>query len=542
MRNYLNTCLYPLLVFIIGLIFLAWGIGEYPLIDLDEPRYPEAAREMIENSQYWIPMTNGKLLFEKPILIYWSLILSFKTFGVTEFAARLPSVIAGALTLTSVFIFGRFFKIGIYASLILATCVEYFVIARLSIPELVLNFFTISSILIYFLISQRLISKNYFYLMSFLMAFGFMAKGPLAVFVPGLVVISYSLVQHLLKDESFQDKFKIVISNIRLIVFCSILFVIVGGTWFVIAHFMTDGGFTKQFFLTENLQRYTSTLTGHKFNWWFYLEVAFIGFLPWSIFLPAYFVRLKSNLSIDPSTYQLKIFSWIWIIANILFFTSSGTKLFNYVFSIFCPMAILIALWFIEQRDKREKDIFISSLVFFIVGLAILVLSWNGFFTELITKEAFLRTNISPSLVYVIASAVLMFSILGIVCAKLKILKIYFFAVALIFAAGQLYAVQKVIKPFAEFKVGGIKRFAEKIPKGIAVYRFKIDRQSLSFYYRGHTKAMGLKKLKIKLLQKEEFCVLAKKDKLDLFESISSMKVLSSDDSYVYACANMPEL
>lgn len=523
-----------LLVFAVSLIFLSWGIADYPLIDLDEPRYPDAAREMIENSQYWIPMKNGTFLFQKPILTYWSIILSFKVFSTNEFAARLPSVIAGALTLTTAFIFGRFFKAGFYIPLILASCIEYFVIARLSIPEMLLNFFTITSIAIYFLISQNLINKNYFYLMSLLMGFGFMAKGPLAIFVPGLVVFIYSIAEHLLKQQTFQEKIKLVLKNKRIVLISSLIFLVVGGFWYLMAHLITDGGFTKQFFLTENLNRYTSTLSGHKFNWWFYIAVALVGFLPWSLFIPAYLANIKENMK---SNFELKLFCLVWIFANLIFFSTSGTKLYNYIFSIFFPLSTLLGLWFTEHRASKNKKLLISSIAFLTTCLGILLLSLQGFFDKLIEHEAFLRNFISANLIYILLAIVASLSLLGIFLAMNNMPKAYFIATAIVFAFAQLYCVRNIIVPFADFKVGGIKAFATRIPKGINVYRVRIDRPSLSFYYQGYSKRTGFKKIKRKVLEnKEELCLLAKKDAYDRLSKILGLKILKIDDLYLYAC------
>jgi 4-amino-4-deoxy-L-arabinose transferase-like glycosyltransferase len=521
---------------------MGWGIGDYPLMDLDEPRYPEAAREMIESSQYWVPMTNGKMLFEKPILIYWSLILSFKTFGITEFAARLPSVIAGSLTVAMTYVFGRFFKIGLCASLILLSSVEFFVISRMSIPEMLLNLFIISSIAVYFLISQNLINKNYFYLMALLMAFGFLAKGPLAIFVPGLVIFTYTILQHVLKDQSIQEKIKLILENKKIVIISSLIFLLVGLSWYVVAHVITDGGFTKQFFLTENLQRYTSTLSGHKFPWWFYLGVAFIGFMPWSIFIPAYLVKFKENLSKSNPNFQLKIFSLGWVISNILFFSSSGTKLYNYVFSIFFPLSILAALWFLEQSQKRTQAILFTSIAITLISCILITLNFLGVFNTVIQKEDFLRDFISPNLFLILSFVILSFGLIGIIFYKQESLKKYFLVIFIIFMAAHLYCLKEIIMPLSEYKSGGIKKFASHLPKGVKLFRLNIDRPSLTFYSRTYSQSITQKIFLKKIENNRKFCILAKKDRLDLFRSIPSLKILNTDQKYIYACVNMPSL
>ena len=53
------------------------------------------------------PTLGGHTWFEKPTLLYWMIIASFKLFGVTEWSARLPSAISGVLTVAAVFVVGR---------------------------------------------------------------------------------------------------------------------------------------------------------------------------------------------------------------------------------------------------------------------------------------------------------------------------------------------------------------------------------------------------------------------------------------------------
>src|SRR6185295_11807705 len=53
------------------------------------------------------PTLGGHTWFEKPALLYWMMIASFKLFGVSEWTARLPSAISGLLTIAAVFVVGR---------------------------------------------------------------------------------------------------------------------------------------------------------------------------------------------------------------------------------------------------------------------------------------------------------------------------------------------------------------------------------------------------------------------------------------------------
>src|SRR5215204_370276 len=78
-----------------------------PLLGPDEPRYAEVAREMFERGDWVTPTLGGFDWFEKPALLYWLQIASYKIFGVSEFAARFGSALFGLGTVLSLWILGK---------------------------------------------------------------------------------------------------------------------------------------------------------------------------------------------------------------------------------------------------------------------------------------------------------------------------------------------------------------------------------------------------------------------------------------------------
>jgi 4-amino-4-deoxy-L-arabinose transferase-like glycosyltransferase len=70
-----------------------------PLIDPDEGRNAEVAREMLATGDWVIPRLAGMPYLDKPPALFWAEALAFKAFGVTPFAARVPAAVAAALIL-----------------------------------------------------------------------------------------------------------------------------------------------------------------------------------------------------------------------------------------------------------------------------------------------------------------------------------------------------------------------------------------------------------------------------------------------------------
>ena len=81
-------------LFIVSLIAFIANLGSIGLMDKTEPMFVEAARQMIVTGDWITPYWNGETRFDKPPLTYWLVGLSFKLFGVNEWAARIPSALA----------------------------------------------------------------------------------------------------------------------------------------------------------------------------------------------------------------------------------------------------------------------------------------------------------------------------------------------------------------------------------------------------------------------------------------------------------------
>ena len=72
--------------------FFFYGLGNFGLVGADEPRYAQVAREMLDRDDFITPTLHGEPWLEKPALYYWRATAAFRTFGVQDWAARLPSI------------------------------------------------------------------------------------------------------------------------------------------------------------------------------------------------------------------------------------------------------------------------------------------------------------------------------------------------------------------------------------------------------------------------------------------------------------------
>jgi 4-amino-4-deoxy-L-arabinose transferase-like glycosyltransferase len=110
-----------------------------PLLDDADSVHAEVAREMLLRHDYITLYANGIRYLEKAPLLYWSMALCFKLFGVSTAAARIPLALTVlALTLTVEAFARRAFRsarAGLYAALILLSSPGIFLFSRITLPD-----------------------------------------------------------------------------------------------------------------------------------------------------------------------------------------------------------------------------------------------------------------------------------------------------------------------------------------------------------------------------------------------------------------------
>src|SRR4051812_30190890 len=92
--------------------FFFYGLGSFGLVGADEPRYAQIAREMLTRHDWVTPVLNGVPWLEKPVLYYWGAMMSYSVFGVSDWAARVPTAAMASLMVLAAYGFMRRFRPG----------------------------------------------------------------------------------------------------------------------------------------------------------------------------------------------------------------------------------------------------------------------------------------------------------------------------------------------------------------------------------------------------------------------------------------------
>ena len=90
------------LVLICWLAFFS-GLGTLGLMDKTEALFVEVGHQMLQRDDWVTPWWNGRAFFDYPVWGYWMVALSFRLFGITPWAARLPVALAASLVVSASF-------------------------------------------------------------------------------------------------------------------------------------------------------------------------------------------------------------------------------------------------------------------------------------------------------------------------------------------------------------------------------------------------------------------------------------------------------
>jgi len=308
-------------------------VFDHALWTPDEPRDAEIARE---TGFGLIPMLDQEPFLEKPPLYYWTVAASYSAFGVSAWAARIPSILFGCGTLAFTFLLARRAfgpAAGIYATLVLATTVLFAEISHKCAVDDALLFFTTGT-LYWLREGSRSGHKLRCYALAYLLALGaFLSKGPV-----GLALVGPAFLVFLLWTGNARE-------IRRAWPWLGVLIVGAGAALWVAA-LPPD---SRHVFLVDNQigrASGTNALAGHVRPFYYYLSAAPTVFLPWTAVLVPALVW-----SFAPSESTEKRFLLSWLLVGLLILSLAATKRELYLLPLVPAGAILIAGWFVRVAE-----------------------------------------------------------------------------------------------------------------------------------------------------------------------------------------------
>ncbi len=315
---------------------LFFQLGNLPLLQPDEGRNAEVAREMKESGAWLSPSYDGIAYLDKPAFYFKAVALSLVAFGDNETAARLPSAIFGLALLATTFAFCRRVygtRCAVLAVIIMATMPLYVVFSRTIIFDMTLAFFVSAAIFAGYRAEEcDGKSRRIWYLLGALAAgFATLVKGPVGFLIPGLVLFVFHRV------EGRRGVWKRFFAPLNLLVFFGVTL-----PWFI-GLSLQHPDFPYYGLIEESFHRFTTTTFHRSQPFYFYALIVAGLFLPWSFILPEAGVAAWKNKKFLSSADRLCL---VWAVVVVIFFSLSKSKLPGYILTVTVACGILTARFF----------------------------------------------------------------------------------------------------------------------------------------------------------------------------------------------------
>lgn len=382
-----------------ALLFFAPWLGGVHLFDWDEINFAEIAREMVVSHQYLSPQLDFQPFTEKPPFFFWLQALSMNLFGVGEYAARFPNVLAGLFSLLLIYDIGfrlhgqrlaRWWSLAYFGS----TLPHLYFKSGLIDPWF--NLFIFSGI--WFLIKYHWRTNAlrgsylkqspavYLLMAAVFTGLGILTKGPVAYLITGLVLAVYWVMQ----------RFKFFIKPFPFLLY-TLVMLLVTGLWYGLETMFNGPEFVVEFTLRQ-WALLTTPDAGHGGFPGYHFVVLLFGCFPASAFaLHALFTRHDDG----GVQRDMRIWMTILLCVVLVLFTLVKSKIIHYSSLAYFPLTYLAA-YSLERLSNGRWDIgmgyrLLLGLIGGVYVLAGAALVWLGQHPEqlqaLAANDAFAQAN-----------------------------------------------------------------------------------------------------------------------------------------------------
>ncbi|MDQ1265910.1 MAG: hypothetical protein QG635_1062 [Bacteroidota bacterium] len=352
LRNYL-------LVLLIGGLFFLPYLGGVHLFDWDELNFAEAAREMLVTGDWLTVRIDYQPFHEKPPLFFWLQAISMKSFGINEFAARLPNALTGIFTLLLLFHIGKKMfdeRFGLlWVIVYIGSFLPHFYF-RTGIIDPVFNLFIFLAL---YHIYKGILPDNKKSLHNTVYAGVFasiaiLTKGPVAY----LLIMLCWLFYFIIKRKSYKFPLK------QIVIF-TLLAAAAPVFWYIILSARTGSNIIWQF-IEYQVRLYTTEDAGHGGPIYYHIAALLIGCFPASVVMLRGF---RSSLNDNENQKIFKLLMILLLCTVLTVFSIASTKIVHYSSLAYFPITYLAvyAIHAISYRNLTWKKS--TSVLIIIFGL-----------------------------------------------------------------------------------------------------------------------------------------------------------------------------
>jgi len=350
----------PLLVVwaLVVVVGLGWGLGGFALVDQDEGRNGEVAREMAASGDYVLPHLNGLPYIDKPVLFFAAAAAVMEVLGPTELAARLTPFLCAMATALLVGLAGaRWYgrEAGWVAGIAAAVAPLPLAFSRIVILDSMLALLVTAALLAFHAaVEARSAGRRgltWTLVAWAAIGLGVLTKGPVALAVPLMVAAPYAL---------WRRASWAVWNPLGPLLMAAIV-----APW---VWFMEDrlSGYLRYVAITETWQRVSSDELQRTQPWWYFLVIAGAGFFPW---WPMILGRRRLDRGRDPR----RVYTLLWLIVPLVFFSLSRSKLPQYILPLMPAVALLLASRWARGASPPRRTAAVAAAGWGLFGVAMAV-------------------------------------------------------------------------------------------------------------------------------------------------------------------------
>ncbi|HZM91109.1 MAG TPA: glycosyltransferase family 39 protein [Blastocatellia bacterium] len=390
-----------------GFIYLA-SCGYPPaLLDDADTVHAEAARETAESGDWITLHANGIRYLEKAPLMYWSIALSYKLFGVNEFSSRLPIALSTLGLMLATMLLGNFAfggKAGFYSGLCVGSCVGIFLFTRVLWPDVILTLLITMAFYFFLRAIDDPMQSRFAYGIYICGALAVLTKGLVGAAFPGIIILAYLVITGELRR----------LAQLKLFT-GTLLFLAIAAPWHIAAGLANPGslmvgtpntgqgrGFFWFYFMNEHLLRYIGKRYPADYDTVplpLFLGLHVVWLFPWSFFLPVTIKdipRRVRNLKRDD---RITLFLIAWAVLVILFFCFSTTQEY-YTMPSYPAFALLIGCGLAKAEDRLRRgstESLLRAMQLALACLGLLVFA-GGVVAFLMTRQIAVEGDIAATL------------------------------------------------------------------------------------------------------------------------------------------------
>lgn len=371
-------------LFLLGIgtfIFYILFSNLLPITDPVESNYALTAKEMLLTGNFISPLIYGHAWYDKPPITYWGLMASFKLFGFSDMAARLPAALTAGFSAMALYsMVKRILRneaTALWSAIVLITSMQFWYISHAVITDGYLFLFSIGIFGFSYIAFTEHSPKHmvYAYISA---ALAVLTKGPVGLVLPGLILIIFLLIRRQKKD------WKILFNPLGLLAF-----VVVAAPWYLAMYNIHGSAFIQGFLGLHNVTRATVSEHPRDNVWYYYLVLWPAALLPWLGFTLYEFKHTRWAQN------ELVKYMLTWGCAVIIFYTLMATKYITYTFIAFIPFVIFTGqgvVRFMSHPPERKSTrllIAYGAFIFFVIAL------WGGSYADALVLPLYM-TIVAP--------------------------------------------------------------------------------------------------------------------------------------------------